>query len=175
MLCIDRRNLVIRCISCYRKSMLIKEISFSEISEVWSLYLWPDRKSPIEPVSAITLQGSYDMSLMSSIPFFWGAFADPGSNNLIGVVSGFQTDETHFRSRGIWVHSEYRNQGLGSLLLGQVFKRAEDLKCDHVWTMPRVSAWPFYKKNGFRISSETNEFEFGPHYLAVKKIKGKNL
>lgn len=155
--------------------MLIREISFAEISEVWRTDLWPDRKSAIEPVSAINLRGDYDMSFMSSVPYFWGAFADFNSKSPVGVVSGFQTEPSYFRSRGIWVHPAHRRQGVGSLLLEQVVNQATSLKCQYVWTMPRVSSWSFYERNGFRVSAKTEKFEFGPHYLAVKPLIGKNL
>lgn len=155
--------------------MFIREISFAEISEIWRSNLWPDRKSVIEPVSAINLQGDYDMSFMSSVPFFWGAFVDENSNSPVGVVSGFQTEPSYFRSRGIWVHPEHRRQGVGSILLEQVFNQATSLKCQYVWTMPRVALWSFYERNGFRVSSKTDKFEFGPHYLAVKHLQGDKL
>lgn len=149
--------------------MIVREISFEQILPSWSQYLWPNRSSAIEPVSAIGLNGEYDMTLMWSQPYFWGVFLSEATAPA-GVISGYQTSPRYFRSRGIWVQTEHRKNGIGSELLRVIEHKALTLNCDYVWTMPRVTSWPFYEKNHFEILHTIDKFEFGPHYIAVKNI-----
>lgn len=148
--------------------MIVKEISFEEILPSWKC-LWPNRTSAIEPVSAIDLTGGYDMTLMAAQPYFWGVFSEQDAAP-IGVVSGFQTSPQYFRSRGIWVQKEHQNKGLGAILLQAVENKALSLNCSYLWTMPRVTSWSFYRNNNFEILRKVDNFEFGPHYIAVKKL-----
>lgn len=148
----------------------IKIISFSEILVPWSQNLWPNRQSPIEPVSAIDLSGGYNLDLMAAKPVFWGAFTEDQSE-VIGVVSGFKTSTTYFRSRGIWVSPHHRRKGVGAQLIKAVEAQAQEESCPYIWSMPRQISWPFYKMNGFEIINSVDKFEFGPHYIAVKELK----
>lgn len=148
----------------------VKEISFEEITPFWSERLWPQRESPIEPVSAIDLDGRYNMTLMSATPYFWGFFQE-NMRMPLGVISGFKTSPDHFRSRGIWVSDAVRNQGIGQKLLQAVEAKALTENCGFVWSMPRKISWYFYHKNHFEILKEIDTFEFGPHYLAIKTLK----
>lgn len=143
----------------------IREASFEDIFPFWRDHLWSGRKSAITPCSAIDFDGSINMELIDKEPFFWVCWR---RNQVIGVISGFCTSSSEFRIRGLWVKDEYRSQGVGSLLLGEAFKKARALNRPTVWTMPRASAKDFYKKNGFQFVRETSEFEFGPHYFAAR-------
>jgi len=148
---------------------MIEAIDFMTILPIWQQELWPGRESTIEPLSAIDVDSGYNMKLMEAEPFFWGAFSN--SRQLIGVVSGFQTSDTHFRSRGLWVAKDQRNQGLGKQLIQTVEKQAVRRQCHILWTMPRQSSWEFYRRVGFQVLKEISQFEFGPHYIATKKLK----
>lgn len=145
----------------------ITPLSFEEIFPVWKNELWPGRESAITPCSAISSVGTIDMSLLHQQPYFWGCRID---DILCGVISGFQTSETEFRSRGIWVHEKMRGLKIGSKLIAEVANQAVSLGCKKVWTMPRSSSWGFYQRNGFYLTGESNAFEFGPHYFAEKEL-----
>ena len=105
------------------------------------------------------------MTLQLGEPTFWGA-TEGGS--LIGAVSGFRTDSQRYRSRGLWVSPAFRKMRIGSRLMNEVEKQARQEGCSLVWTMPRITAWPFYESYGFSRTGETTQFEFGPHILAEK-------
>lgn len=147
--------------------MKVSPITYEKIESIWRLYLWPGRQSSIEPISWINHMGQIDMTLKIGSPTFWGAFE---SDVILGVISGFKTSPEMYRSRGIWVAPDHRNRGLGRLLLEEVDKQAVREGCRAVWTMPRSSSWEFYSKMGFRITGTTDQYEFGPHLLALKSL-----
>lgn len=146
---------------------ILKEIGFEDIQPVWSEFLWKGRMSEIEPVSVIDHEGNYDLNIKKYPPQFWAIYHE---SKIVGVNSGIQTSTNFYRSRGIWVHENHRQLDLGSRLLNVVFEKTKALKCRTMWSMPRVATWGFYQKNGFMIYKETDRFEFGPHYLAFRKI-----
>jgi GNAT superfamily N-acetyltransferase len=144
-----------------------KEINFDVIEAVWRNNLWPGRKSKIEPISIIDHQGKFDKKILEYKPYFWGMYHD---KELIGVISGMQTSEQHFRSRGIWVNENFRKLHVGSKLMNAVIEKSKELNCFILWSMPRCESWEFYEKNGFHIEKKLENFEFGPHYIAVKLL-----
>lgn len=146
----------------------IKPISFSEIKNLWQEKLWPNRQSEIEAISWINHEGKIDMSLSIGEPQFWAAYSR--GSQIVGVCSGFRTSQERYRSRGLWVDPNYREQGVGRKLIEKIFSVAKNENCNVLWTMPRESSWPFYKKIGFSETYRTDEYEFGPHILAEVKI-----
>jgi len=150
--------------------MLTKRITFDEIEQAWKQHLWQDRTTPIETHSVMTwpFEGSppeYDMSIFEYTPTFWGTYID---NVLVGVNSGHQTSKNHYRSRGLWVHPEYRLKGVSQTLLNMTCLEGTFRGCNLVWTMPRETALPAYTKFGFKTiggffgtdTSESNIYAF---------------
>lgn len=137
-------------------------ISFEEILPVWSKYLWPNRKSPIKPLSSIKYLGGYDMAIYNNKPTFIGLFAD---TTLIGVNSGFLTSPNYYRVRGIYIFPEYRGKNLSELIFSALDKIALDEGAKYVWSMPRKSALSVYLRHGFLRTSDWFEegVEFGPN------------
>lgn len=146
---------------------MIRESSFEQVYEYWSKFLWPNRLSPIEKTSAIDPNGKIDASLLDNPVWF---FVFERENNILGVISLHQTDEVTFRSRGLWVGESSRGQGVGRALVCHISDFAQEHGGKSIWTMPRENAIGFYLKNNFHIYAETNEYEFGKHYLAVRKL-----
>jgi len=147
--------------------VLISEIKFSQISEIWSQHLWPNRISPIEATSALTFDLKIDIAVQKNNPVHLGAFSASGEE-LIGVLSGHPTVGKEFRSRGLWVKPEARKCGVARRLMQELEHRALALSRDRMWTLARRDSWPVYSKLGYRSVRETNAFEFGPHLLAEK-------
>ena len=144
--------------------MKIIRLSFEQITNVWQNHLWPDRESPIESHSAMTwpFEGNpeqYDMNVFNYPATFWGVYID---NKLVGVNSGHKTTDTQYRSRGIWVHPEYRKQGVAQNLFNMTKHQAVLEKADMIWSLPRKTALPAYTKFGFQtvgdfIKTETSD------------------
>jgi len=144
----------------------IKKITFDEILFYWKL-LWPERKTPIEPSNPLQFMGSIDMELKEVVPTFFGYFVD---NRIVGVNSGLKTHDLLYRSRGIWVHKDYRKNYIGSELLKAVVDQSIKERCSYIWSIPRYSSYNFYKNNGFtRCSKWLDVYEFGPNCFVLKK------
>lgn len=145
----------------------VEEIQFSEILPIWRDHLWVGRQSPIEPTSAIDINGEIDGRLIQSPVKFWAILHH---QNLLAVSSAFPTSKTLFRLRGTWVHPEHRRKKLGAELLKHIFLYAQSQGAELVWTMPRASSWGFYAQLGFTITKEITKYEFGPHYIATRNL-----
>lgn len=144
-------------------------LTFEQIKVVWETKLWPDRKSPIEPISMIGFIEPYlptniDMSIaeIEQTPLFVGAY---DGDRLVGVNSGFRTSTDHYRSRGLYVDPDYRGKGIAQRLLREVFVEALFLHCPIVWSMPRGVARQAYFKAGFEQCSKwfDKDVEYGPN------------
>jgi GNAT superfamily N-acetyltransferase len=144
--------------------------TFEEILPIWRNQLWPGRQSAIEPVSIIDPEGRLTLKPGELEPVFFQVWDE--RNEIIGVNSGFRTSANLFRSRGIWVKPEYRRQGIGLILMHAVENHARSCGCKVLWSMPRESAFGFYRRLGFEVTGGTDTYEFGPHFLAQKKING---
>lgn len=159
--------------------LVIKEIEWELVLPIWTNKLWPGRKSEIKPTNGLILKGGFDKSIELNTPTFFGSFIN---TELVGVISGFKTgpirlsdkDEISYRSRGLYVEPEHRRKGLASILLAAIHSKAILEKCTLIWTIPRESALPTYKKAGFIQISDffDDDFEFGPNCYAVKYIGG---
>lgn len=145
---------------------VVKELSFGEILPIWRDHLWPGRISEIKAVSPIGHDLKFHPELAHTVPRFWGLYSD--SAEVAGVISGYKTSDTHYRSRGLFVFPQFRKLGISSKLLYLVCERARTENCKTVWTLPRKEAWPAYKNFGFIQKSEwfEEQMEFGPNCLA---------
>lgn len=153
--------------------IIVKKITFNEIFPTWYNYLWKGRKSEIKPTNPIKFMGGYNKSIEDSIPSFFGAI---DKDKCVGVNSGFATNINLYRSRGLYIHKNWRKRGIAVLLLRAVEEQAlqEDKKI--LWSMPRKSALKTYEKFGF-IQTSTffdKDVEFGPNCFVCKYIKKNN-
>lgn len=130
---------------------MIKEITWNEILDIWSKHLWPNRVSPIQPNSAMCYLEGHDMFNKQTTPIF---FAYKTDGKIVGVNSGHATNNNTYRSRGLWVHPDFRNQGIGKELLLATINRAVNEKAEMIWSLPRQTSWNTYKSAGFELSSD---------------------
>lgn len=148
------------------KSIEIKTITWEQILPIWTDLLWPNRKSPIKPMSSMRWLGDgYDMNVYRQYtPVFYGAFVNGvmvGVNSIHGIGNGC-------RSRGLYVVESMRGMGIANLLLQHSVKEAQRLGFPNIWTCPRQSAMKAYEKVGFVQCSEfDNDLEFGPNCYAI--------
>ena len=138
--------------------MAIIQLTFEEILPIWQTELWPGRDSKIESNSAMTLERTYDMFNMSTKATF---FAWEFHGKVVGVNSGHRCNDNMYRSRGLWVNSAYRRQGIGTLLLLATIKQALDEDCSLIWSYPKLSSWHTYRRAGFFLCSDWEQSELG--------------
>ncbi len=146
-----------------------KKISFSEILPLWH-QLWPNRKSPIRPMTSMKYLGGYDMDNYDNYsPTFWGIIYE---ETIIGVLGGFRTADTHYHARGICILPTFQGKGLAQLLFQECQDQALNEKCNFLWGLPRKSSLPVYLKFGFVQTSDwTHEgMEFGPNCYVLKSL-----
>lgn len=145
-------------------SFQVQIIDWEIILDVWQRYLWPDRKSPIETHSAMTWPfnnptSTHSMRIFEYTPYFIGVY---DGSRLIGVNSCHRTDESTFRSRGLWVDPNYRKQGIAQLLFDKTEQLALMEGCTLLWSVPRKTALAAYERFGFKteggfFGTETSE------------------
>ena len=159
----------------------LKEIDFDTIFPIWNEKLWPGRISKIEPMSSLVWNsqlfltwGNSEIKKDSAIfdkyePKF---FALRKEDLIVGVNSGFRTEEDVYRSRGLWVHPDHRGKGLGQELLKHGCKLAIKENCKVIWSMPRKSALETYEAVGFSKIGDwlDDTVEFGPNAVAYKYL-----
>ena len=157
------------------------ETSFEEIYDFWNEGLWPNRISKIEDRSALFLNwdlwknfGNISITkqrkkIWEYEPTFWAVREE---NKIVGVNSGFRTDEKVYRSRGLYVTPEKRGAGLSKMLLKLTIATAKKENCRIVWTMHRKSALLANENVGFhKIGKWIDEgVEFGPNCVAINEI-----
>ena len=144
-------------------SIEVSEADFQEIYDFWKNFLWAGRRSKIEACSSMKYLGGYDLSIKKfGKPRFWKATRE---GKIIGVNSGHSTSMKDFRSRGLWIHPNFRNQGNAQKLLQAVKEEAIIRECEYVWSVPRKEAINAYLKFGFQITSDwfNSGMEFGPN------------
>lgn len=149
--------------------------TFDDVVNIWTDKLWPNRKSAIEPTSAMTWDRQIDMSLMEAKPTFFTYQIRTYANSpwiTIGTSSGFAAGKGDYRVRGLYVNKEYRDMDIGTTLLYAVEGQAVKENCNRIWGLPRANAIDFYEKYGLLRTSELVEegVEFGPNYYAEKFI-----
>ena len=161
----------------------IEKCSFEEIYDSWDKELWPDRESVIEDHSALQWNSELwltwgNVKITKNRKEIWQHPATfwkiTDGDMIVGVNSGFITDRKYniYRSRGLWVHEDYRGYGLSTQLLKATLKQAREEKCSHIWTMPRKTALLAYNKVGFKMIGDWFDegVEFGPNCLAIMKL-----
>lgn len=147
-----------------------KTITFEEILPIWSTKLWPGRKSKIGPMNPMEYLGGNNIDIYVKYnPTF---FSMQLNDQIIGVNSGFRTDQHLYRSRGIWINPDYRRKGISKKLFRDLEDQAIKENCTCIWSIPRKSAWPAYKAFGFEQTSDwfDEDMEFGPNCYVLKSI-----
>lgn len=133
-------------------TIMIEIIDWEDILPIWQNHLWPNRKTPIEPVSAMCYLGNYDMDNMLTEPTFFGYYK---KGLLVGVNSGHSCPRSNsYRSRGLWVHPQHRKQSIGKTLLAVTVAEAFNSGHDMIWSYPRKTSWSTYQAAGFSLGSE---------------------
>lgn len=146
---------------------MILQIDFSTIYNYWSNYLWLDRKSKIEPTSAMRFLGGYDLKNLDFEPTFFGFVID---GNIVGVNSGHKCMDDGYRSRGLFVLPEFRGRKIGVELLLATIDQATKEQSTYVWSYPKLNSWTTYQKAGFVLSSNFEQSELGLNAYCKKDI-----
>jgi GNAT superfamily N-acetyltransferase len=149
----------------------IRELNFEQVLPVWRDHLWPQRDSEIKPVSSVTPNFDIDMKIyeFSDTVRFWGLFY---GETIVAANSCFKSKQDECRSRGLWVHEDWRRRRLSQVLLQLVYQYAIENECTRVWSLPRQSALPAYECFGFqKVSPWTNRgMAYGPNCLAELRV-----
>ena len=156
------------------------ETTFEKTYDLWNEGLWPGRISKIQPINILMwnpymwedygkVDVTKDRNILLFEPTFW---AVRDGEEIVGVNSGFRTDDDIYRSRGLYVKPEKRGEGLSKLLLKLTIETAKREECRIIWTMPRKTALPAYESVGFnKIGGWIDRgVEFGPKCIAIKQI-----
>jgi len=148
--------------------MIVKQIDFDTIKDIWKNELWENRQSEIKATSSMVFNGGYDMSIHNNVPTF---LCVENENQIVAVNSGHMTINNFYRSRGLWVKQEFRKKGITYLLFDVLMKQALKEGAKFIWSLPRSSSLSVYLKNGFVCESNpVYNFEFGPHFYVSKKL-----
>ncbi|MBC7466591.1 MAG: GNAT family N-acetyltransferase [Bdellovibrio sp.] len=149
--------------------LVIKQITFDQILPIWAQYLWPERRSIIEPVSAIDIDSNIDMGIFNFADnaHYFAAF---NNDQIIGVISGHLTKPNQCRLRGLFVMPEYRGQSVSRRLIETELNHATELGCTQIWALIRTKNIGLFAKYEFKEHMLTNKYEFGPHYIVQRKI-----
>lgn len=137
---------------------MIVLINFDEISPVWSNYLWINRTSPIEPLSAMCYLQGYDHINMTFRPVFFGYKV---GDELAGVNSGHRCSDNSYRSRGLFVFPKFRGRGIAKKLLTACINQARNENATFIWSYPRKESANVYESAGFKITSNWELSELG--------------
>jgi len=138
--------------------VLIKTIEYLDILPIWKYHLWPNRTTPIEPNSGMLFLKGHAIQNMHTTPTFFGYFFE---DKLVGVNSGHMCFDNTYRSRGLYVCSEYRSKGIGKELLMATIRQGFKENANFVWSYPRFTSKATYESAGFIICSEWYETEQG--------------
>lgn len=137
---------------------MMTEITFENILPVWEKYLWPNRTSTIETASAMLYLKGYNMRNFCYTPKYLGYFIN---DDLAGVNSGHMCADGSYRSRGLYVFSNYRKQGIGVQLLLKTIDQGKLENAKFVWSLPRLESWNTYQKAGFNLTTNWHKTETG--------------
>ena len=151
-----------------------RQSTFEEIYDIWHDQLWPGRKSKISSMSSLSWvqprEIIKDMTIYKKYtPSFW---VIKHGNEIVGVNSGFRTEEKIYRSRGLYVYPEHRKQGLAAILLRQAILQGKKEECHWIWSLPRKTALPAYTRVGFKKRGKwlDKDVEFGPNCLVTRQL-----
>jgi GNAT superfamily N-acetyltransferase len=132
---------------------IVEEITFDQIFPLWK-QLWPQRQTPIEPVSWMKYKGGY-YEIKPIDPKFYGLIS---GNKLVGCNSLHILPDGAVRSRGLYVLPEYRKHRFGTQLLGtsmiRYLSHCPPSDKTFVWTFARDTSISVYKRCNFAIDGD---------------------
>ena len=150
--------------------MILKKIDNNEILKGWE-QLWPGREQIF--LSDMLFPSGFDAEISKKYtPTHWGMY---DNELLIGVNSGHKTSEIHYRGRGVWVHEDYRRQGVSQLLWKAVADQGKKEGCEIFWALPRLDRIGHCLKFGFEVVSELQEFDYGLNAYVSYDLKSHIL
>ena len=77
---------------------------------------------------------------------------------IIGFASGL-TNHKWFYLSDMWVHADYRRQGLGGKLLGMLEEKVKSIGMEHIWTWTTGFINPkFYESQGYKVFTIFEDF-----------------
>jgi GNAT superfamily N-acetyltransferase len=130
-----------------RKEQIIKNTLSPHIEQIplaLTLQIRHTAMYPDENPDAVELPDDED-------GFHFGLF---DHNTLISVVSWFRRNEAEAQFRKLATLEEFRNSGYATLLMKYVIDFSESENIRTLWANARVNALSFYKKLGFKETSE---------------------
>ena len=153
----------------------VEQISFDEIQIIWEEYLWPDKKNGVAKANEWTWKWhkpelEKDKQMAKEVePIF---VCIKSGLEIVAVnscyLSGKEGLFNYWRSRGLWVHPDFRGHKYSSVLLIWCLEYAKKQGGTYMWTVPRKSAFPAYKSVGFvKYSSWFDDGQYGPNCIAA--------
>jgi predicted GNAT family N-acyltransferase len=105
----------------------------------------------------------------------FGAYSPLGRQLLMGCVSFYEIpfrSEPAFQLRGMAVRVTVQRRGIGQALLAKAIESlTESLNAHFFWCNARGSAFGFYIKQGWVVTSERFYIKgVGPHYKMTKRV-----
>ena len=153
----------------------VEQVTWEEIRNVWEEHLWPNKKNGVAKANEWTWEChknklGKDKDMAKNVePTFFGIWSN---NKLVAVNSCYISNKNSFwrywRSRGLWVDPEFRNQGYATIILTRSKEYAKENYGSWMWTVPRQSAFKAYHKAGFLQKSDWfDDGQYGPNYIAA--------
>lgn len=71
-------------------------------------------------------------------------------------IVGFTEFEPNGHIDCFYVHHEYQGFGIGSSLMNEIFKKANDLNLKRVFAEVSITAKPFFEAKGFKVVKQQN-------------------
>lgn len=72
---------------------------------------------------------------------------------------------------GIFVHPEYKEEGIGTRLMNRLEQEAQKADVDEMEVSASISAKKFYEKNGFRVIKRDADHKIEGRKIAVYKMR----
>ena len=86
------------------------------------------------------------------------SFAAEENDIIIGFVSGL-TNRKWFYLTDMWVHEDFRRQGLGAKLLKMLEDKVKSVGMEHIWTWTTGSANSrFYESQNYKVFTVFEDF-----------------
>lgn len=82
-------------------------------------------------------------------------------------IVGFTEFEPNGHIDCFYVHHEYQGFGIGSSLMNEIFKKANDLNLKRVFAEVSITAKPFFEAKGFKVVKQQN--------VAIRGVKLTNF
>lgn len=91
-----------------------------------------------------------------------GAFL---GEELVGIATLLLVARNEWQLRGMAIRQDLQGQGAGKALIGECLRQVPVTSGHTLWCNARESAWRFYEKLGFQVTSELFDIPgVGPHY-----------